>query len=76
MTNVGMLIGGLACGFFADSLGRRAGFAIACIISIAGVAIEYIASDPATLLGGKIVSALVTHPVVTKGELTFNSSTV
>lgn len=48
-------LGGIACGFVSDRLGRRAGMIFGAILSIIGVAVQYISETPAVLLVGKIV---------------------
>lgn len=56
MTSMGMLIGGLACGYVSDRLGRRMGFIVGSCLSLLGVGLEYAATSPGMLLAGKIVS--------------------
>lgn len=55
MTSIGMLLGGIACGYFSDRFGRRMGFLAGSAWSVIGVGIEYVAITPGTLLAGKIV---------------------
>ena len=55
MTSLGMLLGGIACGYLSDRLGRRVGFLAGSAFSIVGVGVEYTASTPGVLLAGKIV---------------------
>jgi SP family general alpha glucoside:H+ symporter-like MFS transporter len=49
-------LGGIACGYVSDRLGRRAGMIIGSILSIIGVAVQYISESPSVLLVGKIAS--------------------
>jgi len=55
MTSLGMLLGGIACGYLSDRFGRRMGFLAGSAFSIVGVGVEYAASTPGVLLAGKIV---------------------
>lgn len=55
MTSLGMLLGGIACGYLSDRFGRRIGFLAGSGFSIIGVGVEYAASTPGVLLAGKIV---------------------
>lgn len=55
MTSLGMLFGGLMCGWVSDRFGRRIGLVCGSLCSVVGVAVEYAATNPGTLLAGKIV---------------------
>lgn len=55
MTSLGMLLGGIACGYLSDRFGRQVGFLAGSACSIVGVGVEYVASTPGVLLAGKIV---------------------
>lgn len=62
MTSLGLLIGGIACGYISDWRGRRLALTIGCCLSILGVGIMYAASSPAVLLVAKTVSPPLSAP--------------
>ena len=56
MYNVATMLGAVFAGFLQDRLGRRSVFLASIVIASAGIALSFIAGDPAEFLGGKIVS--------------------
>ncbi|KAH6687958.1 general substrate transporter [Plectosphaerella plurivora] len=56
MTSLGLLVGGIACGYISDWRGRRFALAIGCCLSILGVGIMYAANSPAVLLVAKSIN--------------------
>jgi SP family general alpha glucoside:H+ symporter-like MFS transporter len=55
LTNLGQAIGSFAMGFVAQRIGRRYAITSCCLISCAGVAVQYTASTRWALLVGKII---------------------
>lgn len=51
-------IGGFSIGFVSDRIGRKWACVGACLVSIAGVGIQYAATSRGMLLGGKMVNGL------------------
>ncbi|KAH6991430.1 general substrate transporter [Ilyonectria sp. MPI-CAGE-AT-0026] len=64
MSSLGMLLGSVACGWLADTWGRRAGFVLGSALSVLGVGIEYASNSAGTLLAGKIASSSPAYFVV------------
>ncbi|KAL2787802.1 general substrate transporter [Aspergillus keveii] len=58
MTFLGMLIGGIICGWVSDKTGRRPGFIAGALISIVGIGLQYGASSQGMLLAGKTINGL------------------
>ncbi|KAL2802094.1 general substrate transporter [Aspergillus granulosus] len=58
MTFLGILIGGIICGWVSDKTGRRTGFVIGSLISIVGIGLQYGASEQGMLLAGKTINGL------------------
>ncbi|KAL3455810.1 general substrate transporter [Aspergillus heterothallicus] len=56
MTSIGMIFGGVVCGTLSDLWGRRAGMLAGSILSIVGVAVQYISQSAGALLAGKIIN--------------------
>ncbi|KAL2788748.1 putative MFS sugar transporter [Aspergillus keveii] len=55
LTNLGQAIGSFVMGFVAQRIGRRYAIASCCLVSAAGVAVQYTASTRWALLVGKII---------------------
>ncbi|KAL3492491.1 general substrate transporter [Aspergillus germanicus] len=56
MTSIGMILGGVVCGILSDRWGRKAGMLMGSILSIVGVAVQYISNSAGVLLVGKILN--------------------
>ncbi|KAH7122043.1 general substrate transporter [Dactylonectria estremocensis] len=69
MSSLGMLIGSVICGWFADTWGRRASFILGAALSILGVGIEYMALSAGVLLAGKSINGLALGFFLTLGPL-------
>ncbi|KIJ63765.1 hypothetical protein HYDPIDRAFT_175817 [Hydnomerulius pinastri MD-312] len=56
--SVGGMFGGLSLGYFSDKLGRRGAVAVACVISIGGVLIQFFTPkhNNGMLLAGKLIN--------------------
>jgi MFS family permease len=59
MTSIGMILGGVVCGTLSDRWGRKAGMLMGSILSIVGVAVQYISNSAGVLLVGKIVRSFL-----------------
>ncbi|EPE09807.1 maltose permease [Ophiostoma piceae UAMH 11346] len=55
---VGLIVGATATGFAVTRIGRQYTLAIAYLISIAGVFVEFFATDPAMFFGGKLLVSI------------------
>ena len=65
MYNVMQILGSVVAGHLQDWLGRRAVFLLAVIVAAGGIAINFVASNAAQFLGGKIVTGFAIGLVLT-----------
>ncbi|KAJ5113635.1 general substrate transporter [Penicillium angulare] len=57
-SSIGGFLGGIACGWIADRIGRRAALGLACVVSIGAVFMQFFATTNGLLLAGKIINGV------------------
>jgi MFS family permease len=68
MYNVMTLVGSLAAAEWVDWFGCRLGFLLTAIVAAAGVALNYVARNPAQFLGGKMITGTAVGIAMTVGQ--------
>ena len=58
VTSIGMIFGAMACGYVADRIGRRGALALACVVTIGAIFLQFFAKSNGVLLAGKIINGL------------------
>ena len=69
VSQVGGVIGCLAFGWIADKVGRRLALAIASVVSIGGVFLQFFATANGVLLAGKLINGIAIGAYLTLGPL-------
>lgn len=68
LAQIGTMIGAWSIGLVADRFGRRICFALAGILSFAGIAILYVCTTSGVFLAGKVINALSLGMAMSVGQ--------